>query len=42
MTEFPATPFTVKVLIDDLNIRSEPSMNGKVKGQTGKGTFTIM
>lgn len=42
MTEFPATPFSVKVIIDDLNYRSEPSMNGKVNGQTGKGTFTIM
>ena len=42
VTSFPATPFTVKVLIDDLNYRSEPSMNGKVNGQTGKGTFTIM
>lgn len=42
VTEFPATPFTVKVLIDDLNFRSEPSMNGVVKGQTGKGVFTIV
>lgn len=42
VTYFPATPFTVKVLIDDLNYRSEPSMNGKVKGQTGKGVFTIV
>ena len=42
VTEFPATPFTVKVLIDDLNYRSEPSMNGTVKGQTGKGVFTIV
>ena len=42
VTEFPATPFTVKVLIDDLNFRSEPSMNGAVKGQTGKGVFTIV
>ena len=42
VTEFPATPFTVKVLIDDLNYRSEPSMNGAVKGQTGKGVFTIV
>ena len=40
--EYPATPFTVKVLIDDLNYRSEPSMNGAVKGQTGKGVFTIV
>jgi hypothetical protein len=41
-TGFPATPFLVKVIIPDLNYRSEPSMSGKVKGQTGKGTFTIV
>lgn len=41
-TSFPATPFTVQVIISDLNYRSEPSMNGKVNGQTGKGTFTIV
>lgn len=35
-------PFTVKVIISNLNYRSEPSMNGQVKGQTGKGTFTII
>lgn len=39
---YPATPFSVKVIIDDLNYRSEPSMEGKVNGQTGIGTFTIM
>lgn len=39
---FPATPFTVRVIIDNLNYRSEPSMNGRVNGQTGIGTFTIM
>lgn len=38
---FPAVPFQVQVLVSDLNYRSEPSMDGKVKGQTGKGTFTI-
>lgn len=38
---FPAVPFTVKVIVSDLNFRSEPSMSGAVKGQTGKGTFTI-
>ena len=42
VTNFPSAPFTVKVLIDDLNYRSEPSMNGTVKGQTGKGVFIIM
>ena len=42
VNSFPATPFLVKVIIDDLNYRSEPSMNGKVNGQTGKGTFTIV
>lgn len=41
-TTFPAVPFTVKVLIDDLNYRSQPSMDGKVRGQTGKGVFTIV
>ena len=40
--KFPATPFTVRVIIDNLNYRSEPSMNGRVNGQTGIGTFTIM
>lgn len=40
--EFPAVPFMVRVIIDDLNYRSEPSMNGKVEGQTGKGSFTIV
>lgn len=42
VSKFPAVPFTVKVIIDDLNYRSEPYMNGKVNGQTGKGVFTIM
>ena len=41
VTEFPELPFVVKVLIDDLNIRSEASMDGIVKGQTSKGVFTI-
>lgn len=39
---YPATPFSVKVLIDDLNYRSEPSMDGSVNGVTGKGIFTIV
>lgn len=39
--DFPTCPFTVNVIISDLNYRSEPSMKGTVKGQTGKGTFTI-
>ena len=33
---------TDKVLISDLNYRSAPSMSGRVKGQTGKGIFTIV
>lgn len=41
-TSFPATPFTVEVKIPDLNYRSLPSMDGRVKGQTGKGVFTII
>lgn len=40
--DFPDVPFSVKVIIDDLNYRSEPSMSGEVLGQTGKGVFTIV
>ena len=40
-SKYPKTPFGVKVLIDDLNYRSGPSTNYTVKGQTGKGVFTI-
>lgn len=37
---FPTTPFTVQIIINDLNIRTAP--NGAVTGKcTGKGTFTI-
>ena len=39
---FPAVPFTVKVLVSDLNYRSCGSMDGTVNGQTGKGVFTIV
>lgn len=39
---FPTVPFLVQVIINDLNYRSEPSMKGVVKGQTGKGSFTIV
>lgn len=39
---FPSIPFSLKVIIDDLNYRAEPSMDGKVNGQTGKGAFTIV
>lgn len=39
---FPNVPFAVTVLVNDLNYRSEPSMKGAVKGQTGKGIFTIV
>lgn len=42
VSSFPAVPFTVQVIVDDLNYRSEPSMDGKVNGQTGKGVFTIV
>lgn len=42
-TSFPATPFTVRVLISDLNIRKGAGMNYAVTGKyTGKGVFTIM
>lgn len=40
-TTFPAVPFAVKVLISDLNYRSNGSMDGKILGKTGKGSFTI-
>ena len=40
-TNFPKTPFTVRVIIDDLNIRKSP--NGALVGKyTGKGSFTIV
>lgn len=35
------TTFKVKVIIENLNYRNEPSMNGKILGVTGKGIFTI-
>lgn len=43
----PAEPeekhdFLVRVLVDNLNIRKEPSMSAKVVGVTGKGVFTIV
>lgn len=38
----PKALFTVRVLIDDLNIRNSPSMDGAVLKCTGKGTFTIV
>lgn len=42
VTNFPAAPFTVKVLIDDLNIRKGAGMSYAVTGKyTGKGVFTI-
>lgn len=34
--------FMVRVIIPDLNYREKPSMTGKVLGQTGIGTFTIV
>ena len=40
--DFPNVPFLVKVIIDNLNYRSEPCMGNNVKGQTGIGTFTIV
>lgn len=40
--KYPAVPFLAKVIVPDLNYRAEPSMSGAVRGQTGKGTFTIV
>ena len=42
VTNFPATPFTVRVLVDDLNIRTQPTMGDNVIGVAGKGSFTIV
>ena len=38
---FPSVPFTVRVIVSDLNIRKEAKMGDNIVGQTGKGTFTI-
>ena len=35
-------PFKVRVDINNLNYRSKPSMTGVIKGQTGRGVFTIV
>lgn len=40
-TSFPAVPFSVQVIVNDLNIRKEPKMGNNIVGQTGKGVFTI-
>lgn len=43
VTSFPATPFTVQVVISDLCIRKTPAMGDNKTGKyTGKGTFTII
>ena len=39
---FPAVPFIVEVLVDNLNYRQEPSMTSTAKGVTKKGKFTIV
>ncbi len=41
VSNFPATPFMVRVIVNDLNYREGPGMSYAVKGQTGKGVFTI-
>lgn len=41
-TDFPACPFTIQVIVDDLNYRETPEMGDNIKGQTGKGVFTIV
>lgn len=42
VVETSPSNFMVRVIVDDLNYRSKPSMKGKVLGQTGKGVFTIV
>lgn len=37
----PNPPFIAQVLVDNLNYRNTPSNSGEIKGQTGKGKFTI-
>lgn len=40
---FPATPFQVRVIVSDLNIRKQPCMGNNTTGKyTGKGVFTIV
>lgn len=39
---FPKTPFDVRVIVDDLNIRPQPNMDSNPTGVTKKGTFTIV
>lgn len=40
-TAFSITPFTVKVLVDDLNIRTQPSSSSTSKGYIKKSAYTI-
>lgn len=40
--DYPSVPFTVDIIVPDLNFHSNPSMSGTVNGQTGKGIFTIV
>lgn len=40
-TGYPKTPFTVKILVTDINYRTQPSTTSKIVGKTGMGTFTI-
>lgn len=40
-TSYPATPFSVTILIDDLNMRQGPGTSYGSNGYTGKGIFTI-
>lgn len=39
---FPQCPFSVEVIVPDLNYRAEPCMGKNVRGVTGIGTFTIV
>lgn len=40
-SNYPNVPFSVTVLIDDLNMRSGPGTSYNSNGYTGKGIFTI-
>ena len=41
-SDYPKTPFSVKILVNDLNMRQGPGEAYPSNGCTGKGTFTVI
>ena len=41
-SKYPNVPFQVQVLIDNLNIRQQPTAKSASQGKTGRGVFTIV